>query len=139
AEDIRDIAERAHRELNAVHDFFEHSRIVWRAFQLFVSQGYTVTSENLDTGPPIDQDGLLRLAPRYTREYLAVFTFRQFVSTFEVFLFDALHRVLLHNPYQFARCQVDFETVLKAGDREEIVSGVIRKQLNELRYENLRE
>ena len=138
-EDLREIAERADRELDAVHDFFEHSKMVWRSFQILVGEGHRVSAENLATGTRIDQDGLVRLAPQYTREYLATFTFRQFVSSFEAFLFNFLHRLLLHNPWQFAEKQLEFSTVLKAADRDEIVSGVILKHLNDLKYEQLRE
>jgi len=138
-EDLRVIAERADRELDAVHDFFEHSKIVWRSFQILVDEGHRISAENLATGSRIDQDGLVRLAPQYTREYLATFTFRQFVSAFEAFLSNFLHRLLLHNPWQFSERQLDFGTVLKAASRDEIVSGVILRQLNELKYEHLRE
>jgi len=124
-EDLRVIAERADRELDAVHDFFEHSKIVWRSFQILVDEGHRISAENLATGSRIDQDGLVRLAPQYTREYLATFTFRQFVSAFEAFLSNFLHRLLLHNPWQFSERQLDFGTVLKAANRDEIVSGVI--------------
>jgi hypothetical protein len=137
--DLRAIAERTERELDAVHDFFEHSKIVWLSFKTYVDQGHKISAENPATGTRIDQDGLVRLARQYTREYLAVFTFRQFVSTFEAFLFDFLHRLLLHNPWQFSERQLDFGTVLRAASRDEIVSGVIQRQLNELRYEHLRE
>jgi hypothetical protein len=138
-DDLRAIAERADRELDAVHDFFEHSKIVWHSFQILVGEGHKVSAENLATGTHIDQDGLVRLAPQYAREYLATFTFRQFVSAFEAFLFNFLHRLLLHNPWQFSEKQLEFGTVLKAASRDEIVSGVIRKQLNELKYEQPRE
>jgi hypothetical protein len=138
-EDLRAIAERADRELNAVHDFFEHSWLVWRSFQTIVAEGYKVSDENPATGTRIDQDGLVRLAPEYTRLYLATFTFRQFVSVFEAFLFNFLHRLLLHNPWQLSEKQLEFSTVLKAANREEIVSGAIGKHLNELKYEQLRE
>ena len=138
-DDLRVIAERADHELDAVHDFFEHSKIVWRSFQILVDEGHKISAENLATGTRIDQDGLVRLAPQYTREYLAIFTFRQFVSAFEAFLFNFLHRILLHNPWQFSERQLDFGTVLKAASRDEIVSGVILRQLNELKYEHLRE
>jgi len=130
-DDLRAIAERADRELDAVHDFFEHLKIVWRSFQTLVAEGHKVSDENLATGTRIDQDGLVRLAPQYAREYLAAFTFRQFVSAFEAFLFNFLHRLLLHNPWQLAEKQLEFSTVLKAASRDEIVSGVIVKQLNE--------
>jgi hypothetical protein len=138
-DDLRAIAERADRELSAVHDFFEHSRIVWRSFETLVAEGHKVSTENPATGTRIDQDGLVRLAPQYTRDYLATFTFRQFVSVFETFLFNFLHRLLLHNPWQFSEKRLEFGTVLKAANRDEIVSGVILKQLNDLKYEQLRE
>lgn len=137
-DDLRGIATRAHRELDAVHDFFEHSKIVWRSFQILVDEGHKVVAENLETGTRIDQDGLVRLAPQYTRNYLSTFTFRQFVSAFEAFLFNFLHRVLLHNPWPLARGQVEFEVVLRAKDRDEVISGMILKQLNELKYNTLR-
>src|SRR4051812_40360121 len=114
-DDLGRIAEGANRELDAVHDFFEHSKIVWRSFRLLVGQGHQVAAENVATGTRIDQDGLVHLSPHYTRQYLATFTFRQFVSTFEAFLFDFLHCLLEHNPWQFAEKQLDFGTVLKAG------------------------
>lgn len=138
-DDLRSIAERADQELIAVNDFFDHSKIVWRSFRILVDSGHNVQSKNPATRTKIDQDGLVSLSPHYTRKYLATFTFRQFVSTFEGFFFDLLHRLLLHNPHQFARCQVEFESIIKARDREEIITGLILKQLNELKYEQLRE
>ena len=45
---------------------------------------------------------------------LATFTFRQFVSAFEAFLFNLLNRLLLHNPWQLSEKQLEFRTVLKA-------------------------
>jgi hypothetical protein len=63
-DDLRAIGERADRELNAVHDFLEHSKIVWRSFQILVDEGHKVSAENVATGTHIDQDGLIRLAPQ---------------------------------------------------------------------------
>lgn len=138
AEEVRALGDRATRELDAVHDFFEHSRTVWRSFQGLVAGGHKVAAHNLATGTTIDQDELVRLEPQYARQYLATFTFRQFVSTFEVFLFGVFQQVFLHNPWQFAKARLDFDVVLKSRDREEIISGVIAKQLNELKYESVR-
>jgi hypothetical protein len=138
-DDLKVIAANANRELDAVHDFFDHSKTVWRSFQILVDEGHTIKSTNLATGNAIDQAGLLGLADHYTRTYLATFTFRHFVSAFEVFLFDFLHRLLLHNPRQFAKSALELEAVLKAANREEIISGVILKKLNELKYDQLRE
>jgi hypothetical protein len=138
-DDLRAIAEHAESELDAVHDFYQHSKIVWRSFQILVDQGHKVSENNLVTGTTIDQDGLVRLGSQYTRKYLATFTFRQFVSVFETFLFNFLHRLLLHNPWQFSEKQLEFRTVLEATNRDEIVSGVIQKHLNQLKYEQPRE
>ncbi len=139
ADDFRALADQTIRELDAVHDFYDHSQIVWLSFQVQASEGYKVAFTNLATGNAVDQDGLVRLSPDYTRIYLATFTFRHIISTFEVFLFDFLHLLFQHNPWPFARKQLDFETVLLARDREEIISSVIVKQLNDLKYDRLRE
>lgn len=139
ADDLREIARRAHRDLDEVLDFYGHSKFVWIAFKDVVGGGYRVDINDLATGTRIDQDGLVLLSPLYMRRYLMTFTFRQFVSIFEAFLFDFLHRVFLHNPWQFAERQLDFGTVLKAGGRDEVISAVLLRQLNELKYEPPRE
>jgi hypothetical protein len=136
---IRLLAERTHQELDAVLDFFEHSKIVWRSFEEFVEEGHQVTSTNLATGTTVTQDGLLGLSQRYASDYLASFTFQKFVSIFEQFVFDLLRLVLLHNPRQLAKKQLEFAAVLAAKDREEVVLSVINRELNELKYERLRD
>lgn len=138
ADNIRSLRDRTSRDLDAVHDYFEHSLFVWQSFRDLVRLGHKTTTQNRATGTTIDQDGLVGLASHYTREYLATFTFRQFVSTFEGFLFEILYLMLRHNPRQLARKQLVFEAVLDAADREEIIAAVILKHLNELKYENLR-
>ena len=64
-DELRAIAKRADRELDAVHDFFEHSKLVWVVPDPR-GQGHKIAAENLATGTRIDQDGLVRLAPQYT-------------------------------------------------------------------------
>src|SRR5262245_34647794 len=132
--DLQLIADNASRELDAVHDFFEHSKVVWQSFKILVDEGRTITSANLATGTTIDQAGLLALAPQYTRNYLARFTFRQFVSAFEVFLFDFLHRLLLHYTWQFSKSELPFDTDFRDDDREEIILRVILKPLVGVMY-----
>lgn len=56
-----------------------------------------------------------------------------------MFLFEFLHRLLRHNPWQLAKRSLEFEAVLEAGSRDEIISGMLSKQLNELKYDQLRE
>jgi hypothetical protein len=139
ADDIRSLAERANRDLDAVHDFFEHSKVVWLFFPESVNAGYKLTFTNPATGTTADQDAMLRLAPHYTSQYLAFFTFRQFVSIFEAFLFDLLRLVLLHNPWQLGRKELRLADVLAARDRDEIILGAINKELNERKYEKLQD
>lgn len=136
-EDIRILAARANRAFDEVHDFYVHSEFIWSSFVETVASGKVVQLRNKVTGNTVDQDDLVRLSAEYAAKYLITFTFRQFVSTFEVFLFDFLHRVLMHNPWQFGATQLTFEVVLKARDREEVISGVIARRLNELKYERL--
>jgi hypothetical protein len=133
AGDLAMIADRANRDLDATFDFFEHSQYVWRSFEQAVLGGKAL-SVTTETGTTTDQGGLLNLAPVYRRQYLVAFTFRHFVTAFESFFFDFLHRILRHNPWQFARSQLDLETVLRSRDCEEIVGLVLLKQMNELRY-----
>jgi hypothetical protein len=137
--DLQAIAGRARSNLDAVMDFVDHSKVVWEAFVQSVGQGHTTSFHSPITGTLIDQHGLVSLASQYQNKYLATFAFRQAVSTFETFLFEFLHRVLLHNPWQFASKRLEFEVVLKAKDRDEVVSDVLAKQLNELKYEKLRD
>ncbi len=139
ADDLRIIAERANRDLDAIHDYVEHTKIVWVSFEYHVRLGHAVSLMNPATGTIVDEAGLVQLAPLYVRKYLLTLTFRQFIATFEAFFFDFLHRILQHNPWQFAKNRLEFETVLKANDRDEIIAGVLRKQLNELKYENVRD
>ncbi len=61
-DDLKAIGERAERELDAVHDFFEHSKIVWRSFKILADEGHRISAENLVTGTRNDQEELVRLA-----------------------------------------------------------------------------
>ena len=61
-DDRNAIGERGERELDAVHDFFEHSKIVWRSFKILMDEGHGNSAENLVTGTRIYQDDLVRLA-----------------------------------------------------------------------------
>jgi len=139
ADDLRRICDPARESLASVMDFHTHSRVVWRSFELFVAQGHRTSTDSLAAGKPISQDELLLLATEYDKAYLRAFTFRQFISVFESVLFDFLHRLFRHDPRPFARTQLDFDAVLRAADREEIISDVIGRQLNDLRYGSVRD
>ena len=81
ADDLRAIADRARRELDAAHDYFEHSRFVWRSFQTSVAGGLKGVTENQATGSRLDQDDLVRLIPVYSRKYLVNETYLRKAGT----------------------------------------------------------
>jgi hypothetical protein len=137
-QDLKRIGDDALAELDAVFNFLKHSEVVWESFARFVQDGHELSVEVTPTGNKANQDDLIHLAPLYNKKYLMAFTFRQFVSVFEAFLFNFMHRVLLHNPWQFARCTLEVEVVLRSADKDEVLSGIILKQLNEIRYEQIR-
>ena len=91
ADDIRAIGDRAIRQLDGVHDFFEHSKLAWETVKLAVEAGRQLTFESPATGSSVNQNDLLVRADQYTRDYLRTFTFRHFVTIFEGFLFELLH------------------------------------------------
>lgn len=139
SDELRIIADRAGRELHDIHDYFEHSRFAWQAVETLVAEGRPTSLQNDTTGTTVDGAGLVARTPRYIITYLSAFTFRHAVSIFEVFLFDFLDSLLMHNPWQFADRHVEVRTVLEAGSRQDILSAIVRKQLNELKYDQLRE
>ena len=61
-DDIQRLAERTHRDLDAAHDFFHHSKTVWASLRILVDAGNALVSRNEATGNMVDQDGLLGLA-----------------------------------------------------------------------------
>lgn len=138
-DDIRAVAERADRDLNAAHDYFEHSRLVWRFFESSPGAEEHPAYTNRATSTTVTRDDLVQLSQNYTREYLTVFTFQKFVSLFEGFVFDLLRLVLVHNPRQLAKKQVEFSAILNAADRDQVILAVVNKELNELKYERPRE
>lgn len=139
ADDIRTVAERALLELDRVSDFLERSEFVWRNFEDFVAKGHRSRCASVATGNAADQDELIRLLGRYLDDYLKPFTFGRSVVIFETFLFDLLRLVLRHNPWQLAKKQLAFTVVLNAADRDAVIFAVIDRELNELKYEKLKD
>jgi hypothetical protein len=138
-EDLTSLAERANRDLNRVHDFFEHTQQVWRSFAAWVDEGNSLTSINPATGTTVTQEDLVKLSRPYVAEYLVPFTFQRFVSIFEGYVFDLLRVLLANDPRRLSRKQVDLATVLAAPDREAVVLAVIDRELNEVKYGKLRD
>lgn len=123
--------------LDAGHNFYGHTRDVWRLVQEMIRQGHKVTIRNQTTGDTIDEQKLPALAQEYITGYLAPATFQHFISLFEDFVFDFLRAWLTEFPGSLFRKQVDFRTILNSADKAEIVQAVIQQELGELRYKRV--
>jgi hypothetical protein len=64
-------------------------------------------------------------------------TFQHFVSLFEDFFFELMRHWLTAYPASLSKKQIEIGTVLSAPDKTAIISGVVEKELNELKYERL--
>lgn len=138
-DDIRTVAERAERDLIRVADFLAHSEFVWGSFEDFVAKGHPSRCINEVTGNTADQHELIRLSSDYLSDYLKPYTFSRCVAIFETFLFDLLRLVLRHNPWQLGKKQIEFSVVLNAADRDAVILAVVDRELNELKYEKLKD
>lgn len=62
------------------------------------------------------------------------------VALFEHLFFDELRLLLLHQPKHLSRKkQIDYGTVLDATDKEQLLWSIVDRELNELKYKNVRE
>lgn len=139
AEGIRDLASRSLSALEASHNFYSDTVVVWRLMQQTVQAGRKFTIRTSTLGTVVDEQVLIGLAENYIREYHASFTFQHFVALFEDWFFDLLRLWLLVYPESLARKQIEFRTVLQSADKAAITLAVVDKELNELKYKRVSE
>jgi hypothetical protein len=139
ADEIRDLATRSLTALNAGHDYYAHTKTVWRLMQQAVKAGRTFVVRNMATGTVVNEEALLGLAQQYITEYQASFSFQHFVSLLEDWLFDLLRLWLLGYPNSLAKRAIEFSVVLDAADKAAITLAVVDKELNELKYRKVAE
>jgi hypothetical protein len=139
AHELDSLRAGAVRDLEAAHDFFEHTSLVWQTFEAWVSSGNTLKAKSITTGTIVTQTDLVALAPRYKAEFLLAFTFQHFISVFETFVFGLSRLALIHNPRALSKRQVEVSALLEAADKETVIADVIDKALNDLKYGALRE
>ena len=80
---------------------------------------------------------LLRLRSQYESGYLTTYTFQDFVSIFEAFVFDLLRLWLTAYPGSLSKKLLEFGTVLNAPNKAAITFAVVDKELNELKYDRV--
>lgn len=125
--------------LDASHDYYTHTKNIWRIIQQFVREGHEFTIRNCVTDHIVNQTELSGLAQPYITGYLASATFQHFVSLFEQFVFDLLRAWLTEYPNSLSRKQLQFGTVLDAKNKNEIVTAIVQKEVQEIIYKRIAE
>src|SRR5260370_1187707 len=125
ADEISQLRHLSLAALDAIHDYFTHTKRAWRLVQEVVGEGRRFTLRNQATGTVTDQDGLVALTRHYITDYLTSSTFQQFVSVFEDFFFDMLHLWLAAYPGSLADKDVKFGAVLRAPDKAAVTHLVV--------------
>lgn len=123
--------------LDASHNYYTHTRDVWRLFQQLVEEGHSVTFENQVTGSKASETDVSGLAHGYVTGYLISATFQHFVALFEQFMFDFLRAWLTEYPGNLSGNQLQFRTVVEAVDKREIVAAVVQKEVIGLAYKRI--
>jgi hypothetical protein len=136
-DDIQALTARTLTALEAGHDYYAFTQRMWRLVQQVVDGGRRFNFWNRTTGTRVDERQLLARARRYVTEYLASSTFQDFVALFEDFFFGLLRLWLAAYPASLSRKQIEMSSVLRAADKAAIISSVVDKELNELKYERL--
>jgi hypothetical protein len=139
AADLRTLADRSVAALLLGHDYYVHTKVVWRLAEKTVQAGRRFTVRNNFTGTVVDQDALVGRTQVYTAEYLTSFTFQQFVSHFEDFVFDLIGLWLTAHPQSLAAKTIPFGAVMDAPDKDAITRIVVDEELNGLKYKRIPE
>jgi hypothetical protein len=134
ADEIRALRDRAMHDLTSAHDYYTDTKIAWRLVQKVVQAGHTFKVRNLTTGTAATQNDIAAKSRAYVADQLTAATFQQFISIFEVFLFDLLRLWLSAYPQSLVGKTVEFKDVLDAPDTQTITVLVIDKELNEISY-----
>ena len=123
--------------LDESHDYYTFTKRVWRFVDRVVREGRRFSFRNINTGTRVDQHLLLERSQRYETRYLTSSAFQHFVTVFEDYLFGLLRAWLAAYPASLSKKQIEFGTLLKAGQVDLVVRSVVDKELNELKYERV--
>ncbi len=139
-DELHALSARSSAGMDGLHDFYVHTQLAWEQLRSWINEGRSVRSRNLVTGTVVTEADLPTLHDRYTSDYLLEMTFQQTVSLFEAFLFDFLRLVLIHQPLHLdQRKQITVGMALSAPDRASLVTLLAERELNQLRYANVRD
>lgn len=137
ADDIQDLHDKTLAALDASHDYYTYSKRVWRQMQRAVARGHHFVFHNRSTKTSANEVVLYGRAQSYINDYLIPLTFQHFVALFEEFYFDLVRCWLASFPVSLAQKQVELRVVLNSANIPAIVSSVIERELNDLKYKRL--
>ncbi len=138
ADQIRDLSDRSQAELLTAHDYYEHTKAVWRLAEELTGMGHTYVIQIPGTEAGLTLVELVAQSQDYIARYLAESVFQQYVSLFEDFVFELLRLWLSAYPAGIPnkdKKPVNLATIIDALDKEAIIDLVIQRELNALRYE----
>jgi hypothetical protein len=96
--DIKALSDRVDAELLAAHDYYQHSRLIWRLPRLEATHGAVFVFQNPTTGTIVDPTQLVTLSVHYESVRLAESVLQHFVALFEDFVFELLRLWLSSYP-----------------------------------------
>jgi len=74
ADDIRDLGARSQSALDALHDYYTHTKIAWQVVQRYANEGHTFVVRNVTTGSVSSEQELLARSRGYITGQLAAGT-----------------------------------------------------------------
>ncbi len=134
---LQDLEKKTLTALDEIHDYYTYTKRVWRSLQKDIKQGRKFTLRNPVTKAQVTEQDLREQVQIYITGYLMSSTFQHFVSLFEHFFFELLHRWLVAYPQSLSKKQVEFRTILNAVDTAEIIQAVVDKELNDIKYKSI--
>lgn len=136
---IRDLNGLLNKTISSLDDwsnFFEHTRGVWRAYQMAVTGGlHTLPVTNAATGHQYSAHDLSALAQDYMTGNLAPFALGRYTAIFESFVFGFLRILLLQNPGVLSDKPLKIGDLIRAGSIESAIAQAIDRELRDKSYD----
>lgn len=134
-QEILQLCEEVLAKLDSSHDYYFHTTVAWRVVQESIRNGNRIHVTNSTTGNEISEPELMALAQIYAAEYIATSTFQTFIALLEHFVLGVIRLWLTHYPANLSNTKLDFQVVLSANDRDEVIDRVVRQRVHALAYE----
>jgi hypothetical protein len=136
AHEIDALARRTQNGLDDLSDFGKHIHLIWEHFKIWVDEGNVLKSRNTQTGTKVTERDLVKRYTRYRITYLQGLGFVQLTTVFEAFVFDFLRlRPTIDTRHLAQKKQIKVGVVLSAADKDALVSLIVERESNELKYD----